>query len=78
MDMTALDGLDFIMLALTGFAAGWINVLAGGGSLLTMPMAIFLGLEAGVANGTARLAILVSRLSSCGGGSAKCTRGGRT
>ncbi len=64
MDTTALDGFAFILLALTGFAAGWINVLAGGGSLLTMPMAIFLGLEAGVANGTARLAILVQNITA--------------
>lgn len=64
MDTTVLDGLDFVLLALTGFAAGWINVLAGGGSLLTMPMAIFLGLEAGVANGTARLAILVQNITA--------------
>ena len=64
MDTTALDALDFVLLAFTGFAAGWINVLAGGGSLLTMPMAIFLGLEAGVANGTARLAILVQNITA--------------
>ena len=44
MDTSVLELLDFAVLAITGFAAGWINVLAGGGSLLTMPMAIFLGL----------------------------------
>ena len=64
MDTTMLDGFAFVLLALTGFATGWINVLAGGGSLLTMPMAIFLGLEAGVANGTARLAILVQNITA--------------
>ena len=64
MDTSTLDLLDFLILAITGFAAGWINVLAGGGSLLTMPMAIFLGLEAGVANGTARLAILVQNITA--------------
>lgn len=64
MDTSVLELVDFAVLALTGFAAGWINVLAGGGSLLTMPMAIFLGLEAGVANGTARLAILVQNITA--------------
>lgn len=64
MDTSVLELLDFAVLAITGFAAGWISVLAGGGSLLTMPMAIFLGLEAGVANGTARLAILVQNITA--------------
>ena len=64
MDTSVLGLLDFLVLALTGFAAGWINILAGGGSLLTMPMAIFMGLEAGVANGTARLAILVQNITA--------------
>ena len=42
-----------------GFFAGALNVVAGGGSFLTLPLLIFLGLPATVANGTNRLAILI-------------------
>ncbi|MFW6226695.1 MAG: sulfite exporter TauE/SafE family protein [Bacteroidota bacterium] len=42
-----------------GFIAGFINTLAGSGSLLTLPLLIFLGLPPTVANGTNRVAILL-------------------
>ena len=42
-----------------GLVAGTLNVLAGGGSLLTLPVMIFLGLPPSVANGTNRVAILI-------------------
>jgi uncharacterized membrane protein YfcA len=43
----------------SGLVAGTINVIAGGGSMLTLPVLIFLGLPATVANGTNRVAILL-------------------
>ncbi|NIS81107.1 MAG: TSUP family transporter [Anaerolineales bacterium] len=45
-----------------GFVAGFINTLAGSGSLVTLPMLIFMGLPATVANGTNRVAILLQNL----------------
>jgi uncharacterized membrane protein YfcA len=42
-----------------GFVAGFINTLAGSGSLITLPVLIFAGLPANVANGTNRVAILL-------------------
>ncbi len=45
-----------------GFAAGFINTLAGSGSLITLPLLIFLGLPATVANGTNRVAILLQNV----------------
>ena len=42
----------------TGLVAGFLNTVAGGGSLLTMPVLIFMGLPSAVANGTNRVAIL--------------------
>ena len=42
-----------------GFLAGFINTLAGSGSLITLPMLIFAGLPATVANGTNRVAVLL-------------------
>ncbi|UCC24915.1 MAG: sulfite exporter TauE/SafE family protein [Gemmatimonadales bacterium] len=52
-----------ILLAV-GFIAGTVNVLAGGGSLLTLPVLIFLGLPPTVANGTNRVAILVQNVGA--------------
>ncbi len=45
-----------------GFACGFINTLAGSGSLITLPLLIFLGLPATVANGTNRVAILLQNV----------------
>lgn len=46
----------------TGFAAGFINTLAGSGSLITLPMLILLGLPANVANGTNRVGVLLQNV----------------
>jgi len=46
----------------TGLAAGFINTTAGGGSMLTLPLLMFLGLPANVANGTNRIAILLQNV----------------
>jgi uncharacterized membrane protein YfcA len=53
-----------VLLVLAGLAAGFINTLAGGGSLLTLPALIFLGLDAQVANGTNRIAVLVQNATA--------------
>ncbi len=49
------------MLALgaTAVIAGIVNTLAGGGSLLTVPLLVLLGLPGGIANGTNRVGILL-------------------
>lgn len=49
-------------LALVGVVAGFLNVLAGGGSLLTLPLLIFFGLPAATANGTNRVAIFCQNI----------------
>lgn len=46
-----------------GVAAGFVNTMAGGGSLLTLPALMLLGLPANVANGTNRLAVVTQSLS---------------
>lgn len=51
--------LQALLLFLAGLVAGTLNVIAGGGSMLTLPLMIFLGLPPTVANGTNRVAILV-------------------
>jgi uncharacterized membrane protein YfcA len=47
-----------------GFAAGFINTLAGSGSLLTLPMLILLGLPANVANATNRVGVLLQTIAA--------------
>lgn len=49
----------YIAVIAAGFVAGFINTLAGSGSLVTLPLLIFLGLPANIANGTNRIAILL-------------------
>jgi uncharacterized membrane protein YfcA len=49
-----------------GFGAGFINTLAGSGSLITLPLLIFLGLPANVANGTNRVGVLFQNVVSTG------------
>lgn len=61
MDMEIWQSL---LLAGVGCIAGFLNVIAGGGSLLTMPVMVMLGMDGMVANGTNRVAILAQNLSA--------------
>ncbi len=54
----------FPLLALIGIAVGFLNVMAGGGSLISMPLLIFLGLDPATANGTNRVAILIQNITA--------------
>lgn len=60
------DPLALLALFGAGLVAGTLNVVAGGGSLLTLPILILLGLPATVANGTNRVAILVQNMGAVG------------
>ena len=53
---------DIFLLIGAGVFAGFVNTIAGGGSLLTLPLLIFMGLPPAVANGTNRIAIVVATL----------------
>ncbi len=50
-----------------GFVAGVINVIAAGGSFLTLPLLLFLGLPAAVANGTNRVGVLSQNVGAVWG-----------
>lgn len=58
------DFVQLIIMFFVGIAAGFINVNAGGGSALTLPILIFFGLDASVANGTNRIAIILQNISA--------------
>lgn len=49
----------YALLIGVGFIVGFINTVAGGGSLLSLPTLIFFGLPPNVANGTNRVAIVI-------------------
>ncbi len=59
-----LETFHLVLLFVFGVFAGIINVNAGGGSTLTLPMLLFLGLDGAVANGTNRIAILLQNISA--------------
>lgn len=50
---------QYLLLFVVGLSTGIINTLAGGGSLFTLPVLIFMGLPPHVANGTNRIAIVL-------------------
>lgn len=62
-----MENWQLILLGAIGCVAGFINVLAGGGSLLTMSTMVFLGLGDSVANGTNRVANLAQNISAVTG-----------
>lgn len=55
---------QILILTLAGTIAGWLNVMAGGGSLLTVPIMLFMGIPGPVANGTNRIAIIAQNIAA--------------
>ena len=65
------EPIDFLILVFVGLMAGAINTLGGGGSLLTLPALIFLGLPPSIANASNRIGILFSSISATSGYASK-------
>jgi uncharacterized protein len=61
--VTAVEPWIVVVLAAAGVASGVVNVIAGGGSLLTLPALMLFGLPANVANGTNRVSVLSQSLA---------------
>ena len=57
----------YLLLIAVGFVVGIINTLAGGGSLISLPVLIFLGLPPSVANGTNRVAVAIQNILGTAG-----------
>lgn len=55
------------ILLTVGGIAGFANVMAGGGSSLSVPTLLFLGLDAATANGTNRIALLIEGIAGVRG-----------
>ncbi len=61
----ALDGpFAAAVLVLAGFVSSVLNVVAGGGSFIVLPILLFLGLPAADANGTNRVGIFVQNVGA--------------
>lgn len=52
-----IDGIDLILIALAAVAGGAVNALAGGGTLITFPMLVAVGIPAVAANVTNTVAL---------------------
>jgi hypothetical protein len=61
-DPGVLTPVEISLLVAVGAVAGALNTLAGGGSLLTVPLLVWFGLPGTVANGTNRVGILLQSL----------------
>jgi uncharacterized membrane protein YfcA len=59
-----MELLHVLLLLGGGLVAGIINTMAGGGSLLTVPLLVFAGVPGNAANGSNRVGVLASSLSA--------------
>jgi hypothetical protein len=60
----ASDPASYALLFAAGLVAGTLNVVAGGGSFLTLPLLILMGLPPTMANGTNRVGILIQNVGA--------------
>ncbi len=51
-----------VILFAVGIISAFLNVMAGGGSAVALPVLIFMGLDSALANGTNRVAILIQNV----------------
>ena len=64
MDLIIDNFWHYPFLVLVGCIVGVVNTMAGGGSLITLPILIFLGLPSNVANGTNRIGLIMTAFSA--------------
>lgn len=62
-----MDVLDFVLLAVAGLAAGVINGIAGGGTMVSFPALLAVGVEPLTANVTSTVGIWTGYLGGVGG-----------
>ncbi len=63
----SVDFFNVLIIMSAGVAAGFLNVVAGGGSLITLPLLITMGLPSAVANATNRVAIIGQNIFAVAG-----------
>ena len=57
-----MENYEILVLLIAGIISGMVNTIAGGGSLLTLPILIFLGLPPSIANGTNRIQLIFQNI----------------
>ena len=61
-----MSWLIVVALIVSGVFVGFINTLAGGGSIISIALFMVLGLPANIANGTNRVAVIFQNITSVG------------
>lgn len=56
--------MDWFIIAVAGFVGGFLNAIAGGGSFITLPALIFVGVPPVIANATGTAALLPGYIAS--------------
>jgi uncharacterized membrane protein YfcA len=59
-----MDWINIVVLIVSGVFVGFINTLAGGGSVISLSVLMFMGLPPSIANGTNRIAILIQTFTA--------------
>ncbi|MBW6491424.1 MAG: sulfite exporter TauE/SafE family protein [Lentimicrobium sp.] len=59
-----MSGLEIVVLIISGVFVGFINTLAGGGTIISLSLFMFMGLPADIANGTNRIAVILQNITS--------------
>jgi uncharacterized protein len=59
-----MSWVEIAVLIFSGLAVGFINTLAGGGSVISLSVLMLMGLPAPVANGTNRIAVTIQTLTA--------------
>lgn len=62
-----MDLLHIVVLVVSGILAGFINTIAGGGSILTLPALMLLGMPADIANATNRVGVFLQSVAAMHG-----------
>jgi uncharacterized membrane protein YfcA len=55
---------EITLLIVSGILVGFINTLAGGGTIISLSLFMFMGLPANIANGTNRIAVVLQNITS--------------
>lgn len=59
--------LELLALVISGIIAGFVNTIAGGGSIFTLPALMLLGMPADIANGTNRVGVFIQSVAAVRG-----------
>jgi len=59
-----MSWLEITLLIVSGVFVGFINTLAGGGTIISLSLFMFMGVPANIANGTNRIAVILQNMTS--------------